>query len=196
MDGLVFYAPLVTDANTSTGQNMSVTGNITYDVVDGVPCAYFDGNSYIETLDVSNIPYDGADKTLALWFKGGNGYNTFSQGTNGWGWGQWFVFRCSSSSIGFTGYGGSNDFGFSFEENTGWNVLVVTVSGRDVKIYVNSVLIGNHTMDSPCPTSNTVLRIGTHCYDNDIGNAYTGYLASIRVYNRILTEKEIKGFVK
>lgn len=195
-DGLVFYAPLSTDASTTTGQSINTVGTVSYGVVNNVPCAYFDGSCYLETRDMQKIPYSGAERTLTFWFKGGNGSNTFGYGHTGWGQGLWFVLRCSSSYISFTGYGSGNDFGFSFDENDGWNVLVATVSGNNIKIYVNSKLIGEHTMSDTCPNANDVMRIGTHCYDGDINTMYSGYLSSIRIYNRVLTEEEITALSK
>ena len=56
---LVFYAPLSQEKSMAeTGQTLTTTGTISYQTVDGIPCAYFNGSSGI-TFSTENIPFGG-----------------------------------------------------------------------------------------------------------------------------------------
>lgn len=187
-DGLVFYAPLSTASDIAeTGQPLTTTGTLTYNTVDGVPCAYFDGSSYIQTSDVG-FPDGTSDRTLCVWFKPDNlqsGWqHAFGYGGDGYGF-KFYAGINSSGYVSLTQYGGELT---SIQATQNWQHVVILYTNNTYYIYVHGVLQKTGYLDT-----NTVLqdcRVG--CSQNAASNEYfTGYIAGTRIYNRALSQEEI-----
>ena len=75
-DGLVFYAPLAeSKATAETGQTLNVTGSISYQSIDGIPCAYFDSSSIETKNNFTEISGSNSTFTASIWGCMPNGYN-------------------------------------------------------------------------------------------------------------------------
>lgn len=71
-DGLILHVPLAQSATVDElGNELSETGNVTFTTVDGIQCAQFDGDSYIQFIvdlekalsgSSTNVPF-----TVTLW---------------------------------------------------------------------------------------------------------------------------------
>jgi hypothetical protein len=188
-DGLVFHASLNGDAPNvaETGQSLATIGTVTYNTVDGIPCAYFDGNSYIQTSD-AGFPEGISDRTLCVWFKPDN----FQSGWK-------HAFGYGGNDFGYKFYSGINNSGYvavtqygaeltSVPATLNWQYVTIVYTNNAYHIYVNGVLQNTGSLDT-----NTVLQ---DCRVGGSQNAasdefFTGYVAGCRIYNRALTQDEI-----
>ena len=97
-------------------------------------------------------------------------------------------------------YGGVNDALFGNVPLNQWILLTGTVDGNIAKSYLNGQLINTATLSRTfiCNT-NEPLTIGMHYY-NGVPSMYTypftGIIDDVRIYNRALTETEVKALYK
>ena len=86
--------------------------------------------------------------------------------------------------------------GSMIEVNKKYNVTMTT-NGSESKLYVNGILISNITVENGSigyPLNNTVLALGTNPNGSSAEAQYfNGTIYSTRMYNRVLTEQEIKN---
>lgn len=191
-EGLVFYAPLKAAAATAeTGQALSVTGAVSYQALDGVPCAYFGENSWISGPD-NNFPTGSSPCTLSGWCKSDSpillnevyrvifqyGYPADNNKRN-------MTLWCNGGEDGivFNIYGNPRDnfFGASI---TSWHHYAITAGDNSFAIYIDGVKVLSRSLGF-----NTVLeafRIGE----------YHNYIAACRLYNRYLSEAEIRQLAR
>lgn len=182
---LVFYAPLSAQADSAeTGQTFTASGTVTYQTVDGVPCAYFDGSSYLETTS-SGLPVGGSPRTVSVWIKPTRMSSAW-QGCFGYGQSSSYMrlYVCLNySSLAINMYGADINPGIEVSES--WQHVLITTDANTYRIYVNGTLRddGEQTMN----IEGGVCTIGRL---ND-GSNYGGYLASCRIYDRVLSDSEI-----
>ncbi len=70
-----------------------------------------------------------------------------------------------------------------------WTHLAVTYDGSYQRLYIDGTQVGKQLMSGQIQHSNGVLRIG----GNSIwGEYFKGYIDEVRIYNRVLTDKEIR----
>ena len=183
-DGLVFYAPL-----TST-DGFNVTGNPQVTRVGNIPCMYFDGSTYLETT-ASGLPQGSEARTASFWFR--NSPDGWDKGMVGYGtYASHKMFTLGTESgRGFAIWGYSNDAFFDFHpsDETFYHVAAIYKPEGDVAyIYVNGEYWGDDSY-SGVETTGTSICIGSEPTGK---NRFVGHLAAVRVYNRVLTEEEIK----
>lgn len=176
-DGLVFYAPLAEDKTTAeTGQTMNFSGNVVYDVFDGVNGAYFN-NAYFSSSIGSTL----SEWTLSFWLRvledqsSGAGY--FNSKTNGE-----ILIYINSSSRNLRFYP-PDDLGTNVTPEN-WNHFMVASSGNTCSVYQNGIFYSNKTWNQA--KSFDQFYIGTR-YSQGTMKAYT---AGLRIYNRLLSEME------
>lgn len=201
-DGLVFYAPLSEEANTAeTGQTLTKNGMVTYQTVEGLPCARFDAtNSYLSATVPNMTGVLTGTISLRIYVSNDAGkystdyprFFTFgdkSKPNNGFICGTW------AKSGGVINYQSNNS-------SNGWPsannplrkgrwinfVATITESGT-LQSYVNggegSVCeTGAITINSPSVYINYI--------DGDYGVDGI-YIADVRMYNRILSASEIQS---
>jgi hypothetical protein len=74
-----------------------------------------------------------------------------------------------------------------------WNQVVGTYSSGDRKLYVNGVLVGSDSQAGTINTDTGGVSIGVYGgYSGGRGYWYTGSIAVVRVYNKQLTDEEVK----
>lgn len=76
-----------------------------------------------------------------------------------------------------------------------WNMLTATVSGRQVKMYVNGELDYSAELSAPFkPLSKQqyATLIGYSEYESDNGYSFEGSLDEVRIYDRMLKAEEVK----
>ncbi len=70
-----------------------------------------------------------------------------------------------------------------------WSHLATTYDGSTLRLFVNGTEVGSRTVDAAIVTSNNPLRIG----GNSVwGEFFNGRIDNVRVYNRALSEGEIR----
>lgn len=212
-DGLLFHASLASNAGVAeTGQELTEEFNtdaassegIVYGVVDKVPCAYFNGNSYITFPDTGFPTSYTQARSMSLWFKADYdmsagtkavpfAYGQQTQGNN----------YTNVAGIAFDGSGGGGGFynkefdpkgiaDGTFQRGEWYHVAVVyerVNNQNSMRGYVNGVLSENIDQHFNLST----LEIGSigRCLDPNMQYRYIGYLAGVRLYDRALTLDEI-----
>ena len=178
-DGLVFYASLSEEANTAeTGQALTKNGTITYQTYKGIQCAHFSYayissqfSDYVTPYPMTFAIWAAPDTTdsLSLW--------SFENDKPLMYWhnrGEYHVYApdCNVSAA-----------------NVGdWHHIAWSInSDRSSTYYFDGVAMGT-------TTSNNTSTIKSLCigYRNGEQPNWLGYLAGFRIYNRALTDTEIK----
>ena len=197
--GLVFHASLAASSATAeTGQTLTAN-NVSFDVIDGIPCAVFAGNeySYIYTADGTNLPVSDATSTLSCWVR----FNTLGA-YNSWfmayGSGSTNALRGFFSSAndnyaasGIWGSDGDNVSGNLIEIDTWYHFAAIfTSSGQ--QLYLNGQLISTHSYGG----MDTVFeKLSLGGYFGAGSSSLMEYadccVAAARVYNRALSAAEI-----
>lgn len=194
-EGLVFYAPFDKAANAAaTGQKLTEagSGDISYRTADGIPWVYFDGHSGYTTpaIDVSTFP-DGF--TASAFIKMERNGTLLSRRNATW--------HCQYSL---------DPYGFWSASTDGVEYRVTMAGATNLTNYVAHVAWRYHDytvdwfLDGKMYQSGGVYlgyqdsgetKIGISYYDS-IGESYKGYLAALRIYNRALSDNEIKALSK
>lgn len=183
-NGLVFYAPLAEDkATAETGQTLTKTGTITQAKIDGIPCSYFNGNSYIR-VDLSTMPYGTDDFAFSLWARCDGESGVVLQ------LGSWTTgARLSQLGDGMlqAWLRGTVDLRTTEAYDRMVHVAVTRNSGTS-SFYINGSLVA--TSQETAELSQYTQISLMNSYTN--GPRYiTGYLAAVRLYNRGLSADEI-----
>lgn len=184
MAGLLFYAPLATDATTETGQTLTEHGTLTYTTEDGIPCAAFTGTQYL-TFNAAGLPTGNSDRTVSLWVK--------KTGADTW------IFARYGSTTGHSvelfeyqgtirsGDGQTDMPATSLSAYGVWRHVALVVDNGVSMLYVDGAV---ESTDSSF-TWDTAEIIGSiGAYDDGQYNN-SGFIAAVRVYNRALTATEI-----
>jgi hypothetical protein len=130
------------------------------------------------TVEVVVKPY--ATSQNGFWFEKGavnTQYSLFMEGSN-------IVWR--------TAYGGTYDslyFGSSNMTANAWNHVVGTYTAGDKRVYLNSTLMNNNSLNVTLNTNQGNQYIGSY---NSNGYFYNGEIAVVKVHNRALSAGEIK----
>jgi len=208
-NGLVGYWPLTGNANDYNSDNPAVApGNINNGTSTawptltsssgrfGTDSAYsFDGTTQNITV-AQNTAYTAASLTVSAWIKpsslpaAGGIYSIVDKRANGanpWnGWtlelfnsasGQTIVWNCNNG-------GGSAQFTV---DTTKWTHVAAVQSGTAIKLYANGNLISSANTCFPLVDSGLPLLIG----DRSDNHKFTGAIADVRIYARVLGEGEI-----
>lgn len=183
-NGLVFYAPLAEDkATAETGQTLTKTGAITQAKIDGIPCSYFNGSSYIR-VDLSTMPYGTDDFAFSLWARC-DGESGIVLQLGSWTTGA----RLSQLGDGMlqAWLRGTVDLRTTEAYDRMVHVAVTRNSGTS-SLYINGSLVAT-SQESAELSQYTQISL-MNSYTN--GPRYvTGYLAAVRLYNRGLSADEI-----
>lgn len=186
--GLIFYAPCETDINVEIGNQFTDNGSFTTQVADDIPCLKFSSPCRQE---VDTSVFVKNQVTLSAWYY----YTTSGDRVTilGYGYDNVYCAFCLQETNGqFTIERASGRFetGFYFESNK-WYHLSVTLDNDSIKCYVNGELVNTFTYAMNVYSGN--LAIGGW-----VGGGYSpnGYITKCRIYNRPLTDKEIKALAK
>ncbi len=208
--GLVGYWPFDGNANDpriNGGGNGTVFGaTLTADPVGNENQAYnFDDSSSIIIESIPAFNFGMGDYAISLWvLKAGMTMNqgiiskeTMSPYYMGWSIG--FVdnsLHFNAGSIYNTGWSSNDVFDFSYPADNGWHhaVIVYKPSTGDYSVYCDGSLFGfGGATASIIPDNNGTLRFGVaYLYPDGINRFLTGKLDNIRLYNRALSDDEIK----
>lgn len=204
---LVAYYPFNGNANDISGNanNGTVNGaTLTIDRFGNANSAYyFDGvSNYISIADNPNINIQTVQSySISFWckhdaqnnatyliskYKGSFGEPSYAIGTGSAGDSySWFEFTASN---------GIENRGAIDLNDTNWhNITTVFKSGVSVSIYVDGVLdISNTTTYSGSIINTRNLTIGS---GSNLAQFYKGSIDNIKIYNKALTETEIKNEV-
>ena len=189
-DGLVFYASLKEnlDAPEIGNSYTSKSSSITYQEIDGIPCAMFNTGS-LRTTCSSDF---GTNKvTLSSWFKKIQNSGTTAcflvYGSDS----TYRVAGLQESSGYFALERGSGRWTTSFAMDESWHHYACTIDDTIIKLYVDGVNVYETTQSMN-------LSLDTLAIGSWISGSYNvkGYIAGCRIYNRPLLDKEIISLSK
>ena len=208
-DGLVGYWPFNGNANDESGNGNHGTVNgatLTADRNGVANSAYsFDGNSQNILLNKNLNSIVSNSITISLWVKipQNGGGMAIVQNTNKSPYNTLFAVSTSPNYHQYILYGDNcNDkaaSNFYKNKNTSmineWNLLVYTIDTKNsLKLYLNGQFMGEkndgNVFSNNCP-QNTSLRFGGDWVSHD-PQWFKGIIDDITIYNRALSEQEIK----
>lgn len=185
------FAQNLSDAkdNADTGQTIATVGNINYLMHNGVPCAQFDGYSYIHCSNSNMMPTGVQDRTLTAYVcpnaESSDKY-VLSIGTSNNNTRYGFGFY-ANNSIGV--WAKSNTVYYEFPyDNDVWYHIAVTFSDGIEKVYVNGELIGTNTHE------NIDTGVGGVCIGagiEDWVDKFSGFISDVGVWNCTLNAEQV-----
>jgi hypothetical protein len=155
----------------------------------------FDGlSNYVLVQDSPSLNMTDAI-TIAAWINPSwTGNNRILQKSSGGGDNQYRLLREWGDNMVFHLPGLSSDrLQFPGLPSTGeWTHLVATYDGSSMKVYYNAVAVGEMATSGQLGTTDGTLCIGTKDEWALAGDEYHGMLDNVRIYNRALSQSEIK----
>lgn len=200
--GLLLHASLEQDSETAeTGQTFTKGGNVTFETVQGMKCAYFDGNSYWQVPFESDLAGNTA-KAVSLWMRGtkntanGSWQEAAVVAFGYWVSGQAFAIEHLSSStlsnqIYGKIYGGGDVTTYDNSAIEDFHHVVFQYDTEKTQLFIDGEIVGSSTYSSLNTSRNYPITIGWNAMSADI--KFTGYISGVRIYNRALSELEIQN---
>lgn len=193
-DGLVGYYPLSKNANDYSGNNYN--GTVNSGVHLNGDHANFDGttNAYIEAANTASSKLNiTSDNITLMTLVRHNGISTAWQG---------LIFKANYNSDGYQLFFNNQDrIAFGLYTSTGftrpttdiqpaneWMLITATYDGINMKIYKNGELISTTPKTGNIISSTNNLQIGRSTTSENLN----GDMAYVKIFNRALTEEEIK----
>jgi len=208
--GLVAYYPFNGNADDGSGNGNDGIVNgatLTTDRFGNADSAFsFDGmDDYIRTSNPINLPIGNESRTISAWIHsvgevGGQDYQSIVS------WGkpkytnQHFGIERGGDPGNPNGYddrlfvlGWSNDFKGNTDLNFNvWHHVAVTFDGTNLTVYVNGAYDGSTTKTYNTQLGSTGLSLGVTPPNDGWHMNFNGFLDDIRIYNRALSETEIR----
>lgn len=186
---MVFYAPLAVSATANTGQKLTINGTVEFTENETIPCCRITKSAELVYAGDDKLPTGLADRTLSFWAKSANsGSDTwnymFGYGNPDAGNGDFIVAQNEGNYIGVDKYYADFIYRDATVNFTKWHHIAVTFSGEVTSFYIDGELLGQ--CSGAADTQNTRIRIG-----NISSWGFDGYIASCRIYNRVLSADEI-----
>jgi len=154
-------------------------------------------NDYVNCLISSQFPSGSSSRTITAWIKP---FNYFARGSFlnhifHYGPSSYFYNRAFGLAVYNDAKFGAHELGIYTRYGeiplNKWSFLAITLSNNTIKrYYQNGNLIAVYTTDPAPNTSLDVCRIGSRSY---LGEYFYGIIDEIRVYNRALSDFEIKA---
>jgi type IV pilus assembly protein PilA len=158
----------------------------------------FDGKNVIEISNIDNLSQaNGVDKpfSISMWVKANQRIGTYDGFINILGQNDSYegiIVSFSGSDtrlrVRFWQDGGTNLSWDAPNFIDSWHQIVVTVANNRITIYQNGNLIRSDLFTNPFLFNGKVL-LGLYSWSN---NYYDGFIDDVKLYNRVLSEKEIK----
>ena len=194
-NGLVFNASFGSDSHTAeTGQTMTFgTSGIEFGVHEGIPSISMNRGGSIISFPADDLPISNSPFTISVWFS--NPSNDGQESIIIWGpssSGQMLFLCFNEGQLRLDTWFGGTSFEVGNLFSADWQLLDVVYDGTTLKVYINAVLVGSVTITLATGTSATAY-IGGHP-EHEFG--WSGYLADLRIYNRALSESEMKTLLR
>lgn len=195
-NGLVFFDALNVQRQTAeTGQPLNFIGNPEFSVYSGIPCCKFDTD---KSIYLSASDFNISSKwTMSIWACMENtkrreivaiGDSERSDNVS-------FVIALNPKNIGgeaicFSPANGQTDAVSVYGGNLKWRNYCATFNENICKFYVNGEMVSSYTVSKTFSPSLERFSIGTDTSLSSLSGI--AYLAGVRVYNRALSEDEVK----
>lgn len=178
----------------SNGSIGTLTNGPTFDSNYGGSIVFDGVNDYVNVPTNSSIAITG-DMTVCAWvyLNSLSGYNSIVGKTTGGTPNPYDVYtNLFSGTVAFFRGNGSS-FGYSIS-NTGltvntWQHVAITMTSTSVKHYLNGQLDGSNTVSATITDGGGSLYVGSRA---DFVTQMNGRISNLLIYNRGLTDSEIK----
>lgn len=203
--GLVAYYPFNGNGNDASVNNNNLTnaGAIPTIDKDGIASGamLFSGAQYMIGNNKA-LPSKGSARTISFWVNNGTkhsdnsgqtyfsygpqklneGFQIFSRGTR----------QGSANIIRVSPIGQDLDHNYTYQENT-WIHLLATYENKKVKLWIDGQLVDSAIATNPWNTTLDSIVIGRNDLRHSFAGFFNGALDELRIYNRVLSNKEIEG---
>ncbi|MCU0823670.1 MAG: concanavalin [Leptospira sp.] len=193
-NGLVAYYPLNGNSNDFSGNDNHLTINIATATSDrngyGNSAYAFDGTTFLSRTSTVALPSGNARRTQCAWILTtssisqhilGYGSNVASNGSG---------LMIDTTQAGIFGGGGGDDVLAPHEGITGeWVHICGTYDNANASLYLNGVL-RNTESKTWNTTANTAIQVGRRI---DFTGNFFGSIDDVRIYNRVLSQAEIRA---
>ena len=192
---LLTWLPLISDIKNKglKNANVSSTGTLAYN--DGkIGKALTFSNTGI-TLNPAPITTNVTEHSFAFWYKTTNASATQCLYNGRTAVGSAIAVFLIGGKFRYDD-GAQHTFNYSMTANT-WTHVVITRDASNVKLYINGTL--NQTMSASnftCTTSTASIGMSSTSGTTPSGNAIIGQLNDYRIYDHVLSVKEIKELSK
>ena len=197
-DGLVFYMPMkdtikkaiVNGAEVKSAEYFTNANDVSFTTDSNIPCTCFNGNTWL-----CNLPVVATEYTMTLWFKpqvktliSGKETSHYAVYLNGEDYAM--VKTTGSTTI---HWGGSTG---SASADT-WHFLAFKCSSEGKYVRLDDV-IGQKGTKSVALNNNLSIAGGgyVNIHYGELqtnGNEFKGYMAGLRIFNRVLSDAEIEA---
>ena len=197
-DGLVFYMPMkdtikkaiVNGAEVKSAEYFTNANDVSFTTDSNIPCTCFNGNTWLY-----HLPVVASEYTMTLWFKpqvktliNGNETSHYAVYLNGEDYAM--VKTTGSTTI---HWGGSTG---SASADT-WHFLAFKCSSEGKYVRLDDV-IGQKGTKSVALNNNLSIAGGgyVNIHYGELqtnGNEFKGYMAGLRIFNRVLSDEEIEA---
>ena len=205
-EGLVFYASLdgTYPSTAEIGGSLTTSGSVSYSTVGGIPCASFNGSSYIyKSYSSGDLPTGYSVATVSLWAKPvdiSNRGSLVHWGSPNASGATHRKFSLVTTSIVF-----NNNSTYSYMTNVSdpnnWHNYTFIMREKDgtynpLDFYVDGQKLGTQQISLNTDSSGNLV-MGVDSYQpSSKYSPYIGYLSSVRIYNRVLSDIEILALSK
>ena len=197
-DGMVFYMPMkdtitkaiVNGAEVKSAEYFTNANDVSFTTDSNIPCTYFNGNTWL-----CNLPVVASEYTMTLWFK--PQVKTLTDGTTT---SHYAVYYPTTGTVAVTSDGSTNiSWGGSSRTASAdtWHFLACKYSLEGSYVRVDDVTGSKGSSQAPL---NNDLSIAGGGYVNIMygqlqtnGNEFKGYMAGLRIFNRVLSDAEIEA---
>lgn len=197
--GLVFYDSLNTSTSWTTpeiGDTLTINGSSpTLSSENSINCSYF-SNGALTQKNISYVQTGNHDITMSIWVKC-TGTSTNFAGV--YSLGHWTYYKpielCQNQAILKIISNGNPDILINNIDITEWHHIALSYnsSSRTVLTYVDSTQISS-TRYNAFMNFSSLLTIAANASSSQVvprDSYFNGYLAGVRLYNRVLTAEEI-----
>ena len=198
-DGLVFYMPMkdtikkaiVNGAEVKSAEYFTNANDVSFTTDSTIPCTYFNGNTWLY-----NLPVVASEYTMTLWFK--PQVKTLTDGTTT----SHYAVYYNVASYAMVNTTGSTTIRWASSPGSAsadtWHFLACKYSPKDGG-YARVDDVTGSKGGSQAPLNNDLSIAGGG--DVNImygqlqtnGNEYKGYMAGLRIFNRVLSDDEIEA---
>ena len=194
-NGLVFNASFGSDTHTAeTGQTMTFgTSGIEFGTHNNIPSISMTRGGSIISFPADDLPTSHNPFTISVWFS--NPSNDGQESIIIWGSkssGQMLFLCFNEGQLRLDTWFGGTSFEVENLFSADLQLLDVVYDGTTLKAYINAVLVGSAGVTLATGTATTAY-IGGHP-EHEFG--WSGYLADLRIYNRALSESEMKTLLR
>lgn len=197
-DGLVFYMPMkdtitkaiVNGAEVKSAEYFANANDVSFTTDSTIPCTCFNGNTWLY-----NLPVTATEYTMTLWFK--PQVKTLTDGTTR---SHYAVYYPTTGTVAVTSTGSTNIYWGGSSRTASadtWHFLACKYSSEGSYVRVDDVTGSKGSSQAPLNNDLSIAGGG----DVNImygqlqtnGNEFKGYMAGLRIFNRVLSDEEIEA---